>query len=113
MKTLVNLLQRTSRAQKIADAIRSDLTRSVNLSRKMGQFGSPVLQITVRNMGFDGRPATEKTVYNWRAAWELVDKAMWPRRMTQVYVTDLPSGMRPSRYRGRWYIDFLTGKQEG
>jgi hypothetical protein len=73
---------------------------------------TPVLSITVRNFGLDGRPPTERTLYNWRAAWEAVDKAMWPRRMTQVYVTDLPVGMRPSRYRGRWYIDFVPSEQK-
>jgi hypothetical protein len=69
-----------------------------------------VLSITVRNLGHDGQPPTEKTVYNWRAAWEAVDKVMWPRRQTQVYVTDLPTGQRPSRYRGRWFIDFTPPK---
>lgn len=72
--------------------------------------GTPVLSITVRNLGVDGRAPTEKTLYNWRAAWEMVDKALWPRRQTQVYVTDLPAGSRPSRYRGWWFIDFVAGK---
>jgi hypothetical protein len=114
MLTLVNLLLRTSRAQEIAKDIRLDLIQYGSLKKKAqtGQkpppSGSPVLQITIRNLGQDGQPATEKTVYNWRAAWEIVDKAMWPRRKTQVYVTDLPGGMRPSRYRGRWFIDFTS-----
>jgi len=109
-----NLSLHLYRARGIAAGIKLDLRRSESLKRTMQRAlpsGSPALQITVRNLGHDGQLPTEKTIYNWRAAWEIVDKAMWPRRMTQVYVTDLPAGMRPSRYRGRWYIDFTEARK--
>lgn len=115
MPTMVNLFRLSCRAQRIADDIRRRSTIFASWKQKGQQkppsFGSPILQITVRNLGQDGQQPTDKTVYNWRAAWEIVDKALWPRRMTQVYVTDLPAGQRPSRYRGRWYIDFIEGEK--
>jgi hypothetical protein len=116
MPLLVNSELNSSRAHKILDNIRSHIKISGGWKKRSqtqrDPSGTSVLSITIRNQGLDGQPATEKTVYNWRSAWEYVDKAMWPRRQTQVYVTDLPGGQRPSRYRGRWLIDFLPQKNK-
>ena len=65
-----------------------------------------VLSITIRNLGYDGLPPWERTVYSWRRAWRIVDEAVWPRRRTHVYKLGTPEGMRPSREYGEWSVDF-------
>jgi len=68
-----------------------------------------VLSITVRNLGFDGLPLWEQTVYSWRKAWNIVDKAYWPRKRTKTYKLDQVSGLPSNRLYGQWIIDFTEG----
>jgi len=67
-----------------------------------------VLSITVRSMGMDGNPPWERTVYSWRKAWGIIDKACWPRQQTSVYKMNLTPGMPASREYGDWVIEFTN-----